>query len=163
MDHEQQQHGHWADTGTGTLGDLLALDPEGWHEYLAEVVDWVHGSAGDLSGARILDVGSGTGTGALAPARRVPGAGVVAVDVSAELLERLRHKARDAGAGERIRTVQADLDTGWPAVGPVDLAWASNSLHHLADPGRALGEAFALIRPGGLLAVAEMDSFPRFL
>jgi hypothetical protein len=33
----------------------------------------------------------------------------------------------------------------------------------MADPHRVLAEAFATIRPGGLLAVAEMDAFPRFL
>ena len=45
----------------------------------------------------------------------------------------------------------------------MDLAWASSSLHHMADPGRVLAEVFGAIRPGGLLAVAELDSFPRFL
>jgi hypothetical protein len=33
----------------------------------------------------------------------------------------------------------------------------------MADPGRVLTQVFATIHPGGLLAVAEMDSFPRFL
>jgi SAM-dependent methyltransferase len=64
---------------------------------------------------------------------------------------------------DRIRTVQADLDTAWPAIDPVDLVWASSSLHHLADPDRVLAAVFATLRPGGLLVVAEMASFPRFL
>jgi hypothetical protein len=33
----------------------------------------------------------------------------------------------------------------------------------MADPDRVLTEAFAALHPGGLLAVIEMDSFPRFL
>ena len=33
----------------------------------------------------------------------------------------------------------------------------------MADPDRVLTEVFTAIHPGGLLAVAEMDSFPRFL
>jgi SAM-dependent methyltransferase len=45
----------------------------------------------------------------------------------------------------------------------VDLVWASASLHHLADPDRVLGDVFAALSAGGLLAVAELDSFPRFL
>jgi SAM-dependent methyltransferase len=85
------------------------------------------------------------------------------VDLSEPLLDRLRHKARDRGVADRIRTVQADLDAAWPAIDTVDLVWASNSLHHMADPGRALTEVLAALRPGGLLALAEMDSFPRFL
>jgi len=58
---------------------------------------------------------------------------------------------------------QADLDTEWPDIGPVDLVWASSSLHHLADPDRVLAQVSGALRPGGLLAVLEMDSFPRFL
>ena len=45
----------------------------------------------------------------------------------------------------------------------MDLVWASNSLHHMKDPDQVLAWVFAALRPGGLLAVAEMDSFPRFL
>jgi hypothetical protein len=33
----------------------------------------------------------------------------------------------------------------------------------MADPDRVLAEVFAATRPGGLLTVAEMNSFPRFL
>ncbi|WP_338119989.1 methyltransferase [Streptomyces scopuliridis] len=55
------------------------------------------------------------------------------------------------------------LDAEWPALDTVDLVWASASLHHMADPDRALAQVSAALRPGGLLAVAEMDSFPRFL
>jgi SAM-dependent methyltransferase len=51
----------------------------------------------------------------------------------------------------------------WPAVDTLDLVWASASLHHVADPDRVLTEVFAALRPGGLLAVIEMGSFPRFL
>ncbi len=33
----------------------------------------------------------------------------------------------------------------------------------MSDPDRVLADVFATIRPGGLLVVAEMESFPRFL
>src|ERR1022692_5111309 len=122
-----------------------------------------HELAADLPRRRILDLGSGTGTGALALVQRFQGADVIALDISAQLLHRLRDKARDLGVAERVRTVQADLDAVWPAIDIVDLVWASSSLHHMADPDRVLTEVFAALRPGGLLVVAEMDSFPRFL
>jgi SAM-dependent methyltransferase len=64
---------------------------------------------------------------------------------------------------DRIRAVQADLDAAWPAIDTVDLVWASSSLHHMADPDRVLASVFAALRPGGLLVVAEIVSFPRFL
>ena len=41
--------------------------------------------------------------------------------------------------------------------------WAANSLHHVADPGQVLARVFAALRPGGVLAISEMGSFPRFL
>ena len=81
------------------------------------------------------------------------------MDVSAAMLDHLRARARDLGLARRIQAVQADLDAGWPATGPVDLVWASNSLHHVKDPDQVLAGVFAALRPGGLLAVTETDSF----
>ena len=150
-------------TDESAMAELLDLDAEVLHSYLSEVVAWVRELAADLPGRRILDLGSGTGTGALALAKRFAGADVIALDISTPLLDRLREKAGNLGVADRIRTVQADLDAAWPAIDTVDLAWASNSLHHMADPDRVLTKVFATIRPGGLLAVAEMDRFPRFL
>jgi SAM-dependent methyltransferase len=163
METHQHQHQPGAETDEAAMAELLDLDAEVMHSYLSEVVDWVHDLAADLPCRRILDLGSGTGTGALALVQRFVGTDVLALDRSARLLDRLRGKARDLGVADRIRIVQADLDAAWPAIDPVDLVWASSSLHHMADPYRVLTKVFATIRPGGLLAVAEMDRFPRFL
>lgn len=43
------------------------------------------------------------------------------------------------------------------------LAWASASLHHLADPDRTLAQLAVAIRPGGLLVVIELAGLPRFV
>ena len=161
--HHHDQHRPPAEAGEAALAELLDLDAEVLHSYLSGVIAWVHELAAGRPRRRILDLGSGTGTGALALARCFGEADVTAVDVSALMLDRLRARAREMGLDGRIRTLQADLDAGWPATGPVDLMWASSSLHHMADPGRVLAGAFAALRAGGLLAVAEMDSFPRFL
>jgi SAM-dependent methyltransferase len=159
---ENHHHHHpAAETDPAALGGLLDLDAEVLHSFLSEVITWVHDLAGDPH--RILDLGSGTGTGALALVQRFAGADVVALDLEAQLLDRLRDKARDLGVADRIHTVQADLDAAWPAIDTVDLVWASSSLHHMADPDRVLTEVFGTLRPGGLLAVTEMESFPRFL
>jgi SAM-dependent methyltransferase len=144
------------------MAEMLDLDAEVLHSYLSEVIGWVADTAAGPP-RRILDLGAGTGAGALALAQRFTGAEVTAVDTSAPLLGRLQDKARDLGVADRIHVIQADLDAGWPAVEPVDLVWASKSLHHMADPERVLADVFAALRPGGLLTVDELGSFPRFL
>jgi SAM-dependent methyltransferase len=141
---------------------LLELDGEVLHDYWSAARDWVSAAAGPAP-ARLLDLGAGTGTGALGLAGRFPGAEVIAVDVEPGSLARLRDKAAGRGLAGRVRALEFDLDAGWPDLGPLDLTWASMSLHHLADPGRVLGDALAATRPGGLIAVAEFAEPLRFL
>jgi SAM-dependent methyltransferase len=161
--HHHDLHQPAGETDEAAMAELLDLDAEVLHSYLSEVTVWIHELAADLPSRRILDLGSGTGTGTFALLQRFEGADVIALDISEQLLHHLRDKARVLGVADRIRTVQADLDAAWPAIDPVDLVWASSSLHHMADPDRVLTEVFAALRPAGLLAVVEMDSFPRFL
>jgi SAM-dependent methyltransferase len=143
------------------LIEMLDLDAEVLHDHHRDLIASVGREAGDHP--RIVDLGAGSGTGSLSLARELPGAEIVAVDVAPEMLAHLRARAAAAGLGDRIRTVEADLDQPWPDLGPVDVIWASSSMHHMADPGRALASAYAALRPGGLLVIAELESFPRFL
>jgi SAM-dependent methyltransferase len=145
------------------LAELLDLDADVLHEYHHDVLTWVASLTLGLGRSRIIDLGAGTGTATLALARQLPDAEVIAVDVSESMLEHIRRKAQALGVADRVRTVQADLDQPWPAVGPADLVWAAASLHHMADPARALTQAFGALRPGGLFVVTEIGSFPRFL
>jgi SAM-dependent methyltransferase len=164
-DHHSGAHHHpgtEADSGNA-LAELLELDAEVLHGYLSGAIAWVAGQAPDRPRHRIIDLGTGTGTAAIALAQRFTGAEVLAVDASAEMLARVQAKALDLGLDGRVGTLQADLDGPWPAIGPADVVWASMSLHHLADPDRALREVLASTRPGGLVAIAEMNSLPRFL
>ncbi|WP_127501233.1 class I SAM-dependent methyltransferase [Actinoplanes solisilvae] len=141
--------------------EMLDLDAEVLHDYHHELIAWVGREA--VAHPRVVDLGAGSGTGALALARELPGSRVTAVDVSPEMLAHLRSRAEAAGLGDRVDAVEADLDQPWPDFGPVDVVWAASSMHHMADPARALASTFAALRPGGLLVIAELDSFPRFL
>lgn len=158
-------HGDGPQPDDAHLAELLDLDAEVLHEQLNGLTAWVGELTDGTPPRRILDLGSGTGSGAFALLKRFESAEATTVDASPQLLQYLSERARELGLAERIHTVQADLDTAWPAVGTLDLVWASASLHHLADPDRTLREAFAALRPGGLLLAIEMDSvpFPRFL
>jgi ubiquinone/menaquinone biosynthesis C-methylase UbiE len=144
------------------MADLLDLDAEVLSEYHREVAEWV--SANLTQRSRVIDVGAGTGTGTLALARQLPDAEVIALDVDEEMLKRIQDKASASGLADRIRTVHADLDqAASTGLKNADLVWAANSMHHMGDPAQAVAQIYQLLRPGGLLAVTELESFPRFL
>jgi SAM-dependent methyltransferase len=159
MSAHHHHHGH---PGSDAV-EYLDLEAQVLRSYRSTVVAWLRQAATGRPRRRILDLGAGTGVGSLELAQRFGGAEVTAVDVSGPQLARLRGRALDLGLAPRIHTVEADLDAEWPAVGPVDLTWASMSLHHFADPDRVLRDLHAATRPGGLLAVAEDAGGLRFL
>ena len=152
-----------------------AHSPEPWHDLPAGFAqllaheaklsapitdDAISAAATALAGSpsTILDLGAGTGAGAIALAQRFPQAQIHSLDVSAELLESLSTAAAASGVADRVHGHQVDLDAEWPAELPteVDLVWAAMSLHHLGDPARALQQAFTALRPGGVLALTEL-------
>ncbi|MDX6340526.1 MAG: hypothetical protein QOH87_664 [Trebonia sp.] len=163
--HGAHVHDHAASSGApdDDMTALLDLDGEVLHDYWSAALDWVRQAAAGSGWGRLLDLGAGTGTGALGLAERFPQAEVIAVDVEPGSLARLRDKALGLGLAGRVRALETDLDAGWPDLGPLDLTWASMSLHHLADPGRVLGDVLAATRQGGLIAVAEFAEPLRFL
>jgi SAM-dependent methyltransferase len=158
--HHGAPHGHQAEPDADGQAEILDLDAEVLAEYIASITAWLPVQA---SPRRIVDLGCGTGAGTLALLARFPDACVSAVDSSAGHLRRLQDKAEANGLADRVRTVQADLDAAWPELGTPDLVWASASMHHLADPDRALRQVHDLLAPGGLFAVVELAGFPRFL
>jgi SAM-dependent methyltransferase len=152
-------HQHAADVDG--LAHLLDLDAEVLAEHIADVTAWLPVRAAPIE---ILDLGAGTGAGTFALLHQFPEARVTAVDSSAAHLKRLQDKAHAANLSDRVHIVQADLDAWpWPDFGTPDLVWASASMHHLVDPDRALRSLGELLDPEGLVAIVELDGFPRFL
>ncbi|MEV0523223.1 class I SAM-dependent methyltransferase [Streptomyces sp. NPDC050439] len=145
---------------TDSQAEILDLDAEVLAEHIASITAWL--PVGKTP-RHIVDLGCGTGAGTFALLARFPEAEVTAVDASADHLHRLRAKAEELGTADRVRTVAADLDADWPDLGRPELVWASASMHHMADPDRALRRAHDLLAPGGLFAVVELAGFPRFL
>ncbi|HTZ45057.1 MAG TPA: methyltransferase domain-containing protein [Jatrophihabitans sp.] len=145
------------------LDDLLDLDGEVLAGYWTEAIEWTVQRTGGHPCKKILDLGAGTGVGTIRLAGLFPDAEVTAVDLAEASLARLRATADGLRLAGRIRTVVADLDAGWPVPEPVDLTWASMSLHHLADPDRLLSTVHAATAPGGLIALAEFAEPLRFL
>jgi SAM-dependent methyltransferase len=161
-DHDRHGHRH-SGAAEDDYTDLLDLDAEVLRDYWSDALDWVQSVAAGTPRSRLLDLGAGTGTGAIGLARRFPDAEVVALDVSPVSLAKIGAKAATAGLAARVHPVEADLDAGWPDLGILDLTWASASLHHMADPARVLRDALSATRPGGLIAVSEFASQLLFL
>ncbi|MBK1785961.1 class I SAM-dependent methyltransferase [Prauserella cavernicola] len=162
MTQHAHSHGHQHAHHEEHLADLLDLDAALLRGYLDEVTAWLESHLPGEPSA-IADLGAGTGTGSVALARRFPSAHVSALDRSELMLDRVATAVREHGVAERVSTVRADLDDGLPALGTVELAWASSSLHEVADPGRLLRDVHTALAPGGVLVVVEMDGIPRFL
>jgi SAM-dependent methyltransferase len=160
--HDRHAHRH-AGAAEDDYTDLLDLDAEVLRDYWMSALDWVQAEASGTARTRLLDLGAGTGTGAIGLARRFPAAEVIAVDVSPVSVAKIGAKAAAEGLGTRVRPVEADLDAGWPDLGLLDLTWASASLHHMADPARVLRDVLAATRPGGLIAVSEFAAQLLFL
>lgn len=110
-----------------------------------------HGVAGP--GCCVVELGTGTGQFAMAAAaecRRV-----VAVDVSAVMLEPLRRKAEGSG---NLDIVQAGFLTYEHSGGPADAVYSRYALHHLPDFWKAIAlvRIAALLRPGGILRLWDV-------
>ncbi|NKN33649.1 methyltransferase domain-containing protein [Marichromatium bheemlicum] len=97
----------------------------------------------------VLVAGCGTGEHAIATARRLREARVVAVDLS---LRSLCHaRARSEALGVAVRYAQADL-LALPRLGRrFDLIEAVGVLHHLDDPVAGARALVECLRPGGVL------------
>lgn len=100
-----------------------------------------------LAGKAMLDIGCGTGT--LTRALTEDGAVVTGIDPGPEALA----KARSLVPAARFEAASAEA-LPFPD-GQFDGAVMMNSLHHVPDPAKALGEAARVLRREGRLVVIE--------
>lgn len=104
---------------------------------------------------RTIEIGAGTGLLGLALADEV--GDLVLAEPSTGMLEVAREKLA-AGRFRRVTAVAFDLLVDPPPGGPFDLAISLLVLHHLPDTAAALAGLFGLLRPGGRLAIADLDA-----
>ncbi len=112
------------------------------------------------SSMRALDFGCGTGLVGLALAPRLES--VLGLDTAEEMVNTFNDKAREQhldnaravileGEGESMRAAGLEENA-------FDLIFSSMTFHHIADTEALLRRLYALLRPGGHLAVADLDA-----
>lgn len=107
-------------------------------------------------GMRLLDVGCGPGSITRGLAERVAPGQVVGLDLSSETLDTAR---RDAAA-RGLENLQYEEGSVYRLPFPeasFDVAYAHQVLQHLGERGAALREMLRVVRPGGLVAVRDVD------
>jgi demethylmenaquinone methyltransferase/2-methoxy-6-polyprenyl-1,4-benzoquinol methylase len=114
------------------------------------------GKVEELRPRRVLDVCCGTGDVSIAIARTMPGAQVVGLDFSPEMLDVAGRRLEAAGL-KNVEFLQGNALALPFADGGFDCAVISFGLRNLSDYGRAVGELARVVRPGG--GVFCLDSF----
>ena len=100
--------------------DVLIPRPE--TECLVEAALEVLSKSGIETGARILDLGTGSGAIVLALATEAPNHFYLATDISPSALAAARRNAREAGVADRVHFAAAEWFAGFaPAAEPFDL------------------------------------------
>ncbi len=110
---------------------------------------------GGAGGARLLDVGSGTGTLAVAALKRWTGLRVTGIDPSGGMLEVAQRTAAAALAPEaaaRFEIAVASADDIPDALGRLDAAMSSFVLQLVPSRAAALREVRRVLAPGGTFA-----------
>jgi SAM-dependent methyltransferase len=104
---------------------------------------------------RTIDLGAGTGLLGLALVGEV--GELVLAEPSSGMLEVATEKISRLGR-PGVSAISFDLMADAPPVPPFDLAISLLVLHHLADTGPALAAILGLLRPGGRLALSDLDA-----
>jgi tRNA (cmo5U34)-methyltransferase len=101
--------------------------------------------------ARILELGTGTGETARRVLARHPGAALVGVDASADMLAAARAALPEADL--RVARLEEKLPGG-----PFDLAVSVLAVHHLDGPGKAdlFARVAAELAPGGRFVLGDV-------
>lgn len=108
---------------------------------------------------RILDMATGTGDLAIALARGIDEARVVACDPSQGMLDVARRKVAARGLDGRIELQTASAEElGALATGSFDVVTVAFGVRNFDNMEAGLGELLRVLRPGGMVVVLEFSN-----
>jgi len=105
---------------------------------------------------RVLDLATGTGDLAICIARSHPGAVVVGLDPSTEMLAIAATKIARRGLVDRIELVAGDAQALPYRTCEMDAATIAFGIRNVPDRRAALREMARVVRPGGRIAILEL-------
>lgn len=112
----------------------------------------------ELAGApRVLDVATGTGDLAIDLARGCPGAQVIGLDPSTRMLDVAQRKLARRKLEGRVSLVVGDAQQLPYGRGELDAATIAFGIRNVPDRGLALRELARVVKPGGRVAVLELN------
>ncbi len=111
--------------------------------------------SGLKSGMKALDVGCGSGVVARLMARIAGPNRVTGLDMSATRLEQARALAQKAELA--VDFVAGEATNFGLASASFDYSWSRFLFEYLPEPQKALREMIQVTRPGGIVAVADLD------
>ena len=146
--------------GSGAMFDGIAGRYDALNRVMSLGVDrrWRRRAAAALaleSGARVLDLATGTADLALEILRQFPDASVVGLDPSAKMLEIGAEKAAKEGVSQRFHIEVGAAESLDHADASFDAASIAFGIRNCVDRPRALGEMARVVRPGGRIAILE--------
>lgn len=120
-----------------------------------KLTDLVIERSGDVSGARVLDVGCGFGLPAFRLADKEPSVRVVGISNNRSQVEGANRRSADLGLANRVTFDYADALTMPYEDNSFDVVWVVETLPHL-DRLAALREFNRVVKPGGRVVITDM-------
>lgn len=133
--------------------DTLFIPRLGGYEPMHEMILAMLGACG-RRGARVLELGPGTGILTQKLLKRLPDSHVVGYDLSAAMLAQARAKLTPLA--DRVQLIEADISRV-AFDGPFDMVTSAIAVHHVpprAKPG-LFRRLYSALAPGGVLVIGD--------